>query len=170
MNDTGKISIHGKEYKTVALRINEFRAEHPDYRISTEIITSDESIVVMKATVTNADGFVIATGHAEEVRASSRINKTSALENAETSAVGRALAFYGLAGSEIASADEVANAIQNQNRQSFDSYAKKESGNQADKARAYIDGQSWSEQKKEAMKKNLDDPIFCGNVLNGRVK
>ena len=43
------------------------------------------------------------------------INKTSALENAETSAVGRALAFLGFAGTEIASADEVANAIKQQN-------------------------------------------------------
>ena len=60
----------------------------------------------------------IATGYAEEVRTASKINRTSALENAETSAVGRALAFFGLGGSEIASADEVANAIQQQNNQS----------------------------------------------------
>jgi len=64
--------------------------------------------------ITNADGRVIATGLAEEVRGSTNINKTSALENAETSAVGRALAFFGLGGTEIASADEVANAINQQ--------------------------------------------------------
>jgi hypothetical protein len=70
----------------------------------------------MKATISAAN-MVIATGYAEEVRTASKINRTSALENCETSAVGRALAFFGLAGSEIASADEVANAIQQQNNQ-----------------------------------------------------
>ena len=59
-------------------------------------------------------GNVISTGVAEEVRGSTNINNTSALENCETSAVGRALAFFGLAGSEIASADEVKNAISQQ--------------------------------------------------------
>jgi hypothetical protein len=70
----------------------------------------------MKARISAAN-MVIATGYAEEVRTASKINRTSALENCETSAVGRALAFFGLAGSEIASADEVANAIQQQNNQ-----------------------------------------------------
>jgi hypothetical protein len=68
----------------------------------------------MKATISDEKGRVIATGHAEEVRASSQINKTSALENAETSAIGRALAALGMAGTEFASADEVAQAIKQQ--------------------------------------------------------
>ena len=57
------------------------------------------------------------TGYAEEYRSSSKINRTSAMENAETSAIGRALAACGLAGTEYASADEVANAISQQNEQ-----------------------------------------------------
>jgi hypothetical protein len=73
-------------------------------------------LVIVKATIACA-GQVIATGYAEEVRTASKINRTSALENAETSAVGRALAFFGLGGSEIASADEVANAITQQSSQ-----------------------------------------------------
>lgn len=121
MSDTGKVNIHGKEYLTVAYRVNQLRENHPDYRISTELISADNNIVVMKATIANADGFILATGHAEETRTASKINKTSAMENAETSAVGRALAFFGLAGSEIASADEVATAIQNQNNQNYSS-------------------------------------------------
>ena len=111
---TGKVKIHGKEYKTVALRVAEFRAAHPDYTIQTELIEANDVLVIMKATIL-AGSIVIATGYAEEVRSASKINSTSALENAESSAVGRALAFFGLGGTEIASADEVANAIQQQN-------------------------------------------------------
>jgi hypothetical protein len=113
---TGTVKIHGKEYKTVALRIQEFREKHPDFTIQTELVEANDILVVMKATI-SAGGMVIATGYAEEVRTASKINRTSALENAETSAVGRALAFFGLGGSEIASADEVANAISQQNSQ-----------------------------------------------------
>ena len=113
---TGTVKIHGKEYKTVALRIQEFREKHPDFTIQTELVEANDILVVMKATI-SAAGIVIATGYAEEVRTASKINRTSALENAEPSAVGRALAFFGLGGSEIASADEVANAISQQNNQ-----------------------------------------------------
>jgi hypothetical protein len=113
---TGTVKIHGKEYKTVALRIQEFREKHPDFTIQTELVEANDTLVVMKATISMGPQ-VIATGYAEEVRTASKINRTSALENAETSAVGRALAFFGLGGSEIASADEVANAINQQNNQ-----------------------------------------------------
>jgi len=113
---TGTVKIHGKEYKTVALRIQEFREKHPDFTIQTELVEANDTLVVMKATISMGPQ-VIATGYAEEVRTASKINRTSALENAETSAVGRALAFFGLGGSEIASADEVANAISQQNSQ-----------------------------------------------------
>ena len=104
------INIHGKEYKTVAERINEFRGEHPDWCVTTELVSDDGNLVVVKATIANHER-ILSTGYAEEIRGSSMINKTSALENAETSAVGRALAFFGLGGTEIASADEVASAI-----------------------------------------------------------
>jgi hypothetical protein len=113
---TGTVKIHGKEYKTVALRIQEFREKHPDFTIQTELVEANDTLVVMKSTISMGSQ-VIATGYAEEVRTASKINRTSALENAETSAVGRALAFFGLGGSEIASADEVANAISQQNSQ-----------------------------------------------------
>ena len=113
---TGTVNIHGKEYKTVALRIQEFREKHPGHTILTELVEANDTLVIVKATI-SWEGVVIATGYAEEVRTASNINRTSALENCETSAVGRALAFFGLGGSEIASADEVANAIQQQNNQ-----------------------------------------------------
>jgi 3-deoxy-D-manno-octulosonate 8-phosphate phosphatase KdsC-like HAD superfamily phosphatase len=113
--DNGKVSIHGKEYKTVALRVNEFREKCGlEYGIETDLI-SNADLVVMKATIKHLGGSVVASGYAEEVRGSSNINSTSALENCETSAIGRALAAFGLAGTEYASANEVSEAIIQQN-------------------------------------------------------
>ena len=118
----GIVSIHGKQYQTVSYRVNTFREEHPDWGILTEVISADDERVVVRATIADPDGRMIATGYAEEVRGATNINKTSALENAETSAVGRALAFYGLPGTEIASADEVATAIKQQADQELIEY------------------------------------------------
>lgn len=115
----GIVPIHGKQYKTVAYRVNEFRSQYPDYTVSTELIEANDTLVVMKASISNEQGRLLATGFAEEVRAASKINRTSALENAETSAIGRALAALGLAGTEYASADEVASAIKQQNDGEF---------------------------------------------------
>ena len=84
------ISIHGKDYATVALRLAVLRRNlGARAKIETEIVSIDETTVVCKATV-SINGTVIATGLAEEKRTASRINQTSALENCETSAVGRA--------------------------------------------------------------------------------
>jgi len=115
----GIVPIHGKQYKTVAYRVNEFRTQYPEYTVSTELVEANDTLVVMKASISNEQGRLLATGFAEEVRAASKINRTSALENAETSAIGRALAALGLAGTEYASADEVANAISQQNDGEF---------------------------------------------------
>ena len=112
--DTGIVSIHGKNYRTVALRVNEFRSAYQDWGIHTEVVSVNDQSVVMKAWITDPDGRVRGVGHAEEWRAASKINSTSALENCETSALGRALAAIGLAGTEYASADEVAGAIHQQ--------------------------------------------------------
>ena len=113
--DDGIVMIHNKAYKTVAARINEFRQAHPEFGVHTEILSIDDATVVCRATITDEAGRQISSGIAEESRTSSRINQTSAVENCETSAVGRALAFFGMAGTEIASADEVAGAIAQQN-------------------------------------------------------
>jgi hypothetical protein len=123
--DTGKVNIHGKEYETVASRVNRFREEHKqELSITTEIVDRNDAEVVVRAVISAKDGFVIATGYAEEKRAASQINRTSALENAETSAIGRALANFGIGGTEFASADEVANAIGQQQTGSFKEPAK----------------------------------------------
>jgi hypothetical protein len=110
--NNGKVNIHGREYETVALRVQKFKSAYPNHALTTEVLTRDEDCVVMKASIFNPEGRLIATGHAEEYRKASSINKTSALENAETSAIGRALAAFGLGGTEFATADEVANATE----------------------------------------------------------
>ena len=111
----GIVSIHGKEYATVAYRLALFRADYPKGCIVTKLISDTDGVIVFMATVDDGAD-MLATGYAEEVRGSSNINKTSALENAETSAVGRALAFAGYHSStSIASADEVSVAIARQN-------------------------------------------------------
>ncbi len=110
MPDSGIVNIHGKEYKTVALRVKELHAMKQGLCIETSV-TVNGNLVLAKATIRDSDGRVRSTGHAEEDRTKGQINKTSALENAETSAVGRALAFFGLGGTEIASADELVNAL-----------------------------------------------------------
>jgi hypothetical protein len=106
------VKIHGKDYLTVAERLVQFHQDHPKGSIVSELISNVGGVSVMKATVTFDDRTF--TGHASEKEGSSMINSTSALENAETSSWGRALAAAGYAGSEIASADEVANAIKQQ--------------------------------------------------------
>ena len=110
----GIVNIRGKEYKTVALRVAEFRANFPDHSLITEIVKIDDEQCIIKAFVAK-DGAIIATGHAQEFRKASQINGTSYVENCETSAIGRALACLGIGGTEFASANEVVNAIHQQN-------------------------------------------------------
>lgn len=104
-------------YVTVNERVAKFREKYPDGIIHTEIVKWEDSIVVMKATIYRnpeefKQGIFTAVGHAYEKEGSNFINKGSALENAETSAVGRALAFLGIEIKKaIASREEVENAM-----------------------------------------------------------
>jgi hypothetical protein len=105
------IKIHNNDYATVALRIGILRRNlGTTATISTNIIFHDDKKVIVRSEVF-IDNKLVSTGLAEELRAASRINQTSALENAETSAVGRALAMLGLTNDKIASAEEVSGAI-----------------------------------------------------------
>jgi hypothetical protein len=107
--------IKGKEYAEVNQRIKAFRMVYPNGSITTDIIALENGIVTIKAIIANEEGAIIATGYAQEKETSSYINKTSYIENCETSAVGRALGFCGFGiDTSVASADEVANAIHNQ--------------------------------------------------------
>lgn len=112
-----RLNIKGKQYSQVATRVEVFRRHFGlDYSLTTEVLESgDPAIIRIRATIATTEGVVIATGLAEEDRRQGMVNKTSALENAETSAIGRALAAFGLHGGEYASAGEVQTAIANQN-------------------------------------------------------
>lgn len=116
-NETIKTTdIKGKEYAEVNQRIKAFRSVYPNGSIITEIIQNLDGVCICRAEVRNEDGDVIATGTAYEKENSTFINKTSYIENCETSAVGRALGMAGFGiDTSVASAEEVANAIENQN-------------------------------------------------------
>jgi hypothetical protein len=110
-------NIRGKQYVEVNERIKFFRQEdqYKNWGIHTEFPVLDSDQALCKCTITNTDGVVVAQGHAHEEKSSSNINKTSYVENCETSAVGRALAMLGIGiDTSIASANEVEDAIAKQ--------------------------------------------------------
>lgn len=121
-NETIKTTdIKGKAYAEVNQRIKAFRMVYPNGTIHTEMLSNNDGICVFKASVyANGDPTVnslLGTGHAYENETSSFINKTSYIENCETSAVGRALAMAGFGiDTSIASAEEVNNAINQQSK------------------------------------------------------
>lgn len=125
MNKLKTISIKGKPYVTVAERIKEFHNLYSNGRITTEIIASDENTVTMKATVTpdvkNFDRIFTGFSHEDKRNTMSMVNKTSHIENAETSCVGRALGLLNIGVLDsIASADEVTKAINAEKRMAGD--------------------------------------------------
>jgi len=167
------VNIKGKEYVMVNERIKEFRKNHQEYTLRSEIIELTPEYVIIKATIewqTDGNTFVYATGHAMEEKAGSFINKTSYVENCETSAWGRALGNFGIGiDASIASADEVGNAIKNQKtdmqqvqeeiewdkdkaRKSYDEYLLMLTTPQETETRA-----QWEEWKKDARKAAKDD-------------
>ena len=108
------IDIKGKEYVTVNERIRAFRELYEDGKILTSIYELTDKRVIFRAEIYVNDK-LIANGTAYEDYGSTFINKTSFIENAETSAIGRALGIAGIGvDTSIASFEEVANAILNQ--------------------------------------------------------
>ena len=115
------IDVKGKDYVEVNERIKAFRKLYPTGSIQTEMISNVDGVCIFKAIVGyyNNDATilkVLGTGTAYEKENSTFINKTSYIENCETSAVGRALGMCGIGiNTSVASYEEVANAIKNQN-------------------------------------------------------
>lgn len=116
MTDVGR----GKEYAEVPQRVKAFRMLYPNGSLTSEIISLENGVVIIKATACDENGNVLGTGHAYEKEGNGFINKTSYIENCETSAWGRALAACGIIGGNddtagsIASAEEVLNAKKQQ--------------------------------------------------------
>jgi hypothetical protein len=110
--------IKNKDYVMVNERIKAFRtmSQYADYQLVTKIVQCDDEVCVMEAQVVDSRGIIIANGHARETRESSFINKTSHVENCETSAWGRALGNLGIGiDDSVATAEEVEMAIELQN-------------------------------------------------------
>lgn len=104
----GVMQRGGKQYTEVAKRVEAFRLTFGgEYGIDTDVIHNDGKTVIVKAVIIDKDGWVVGSGLAEEIRGSSNITKTSAVEVCETSAIGRALASLGLHGGQYASANEM---------------------------------------------------------------
>ena len=114
-NKLKTVNIKGKDYVMVNERIKELKRLYPDYSIVTEIEHLEDKMCVIKATILDAEGNPKATGHAYEREGSTPINRTSFIENAETSAVGRAIGFMNIGiDTSICSAEELAIAISQQ--------------------------------------------------------
>lgn len=112
-------AIQGKDYAEVNQRIKAFRMVYPTGTISTKMLSNENGVCIFTAAVGyyNDDGDLVGlgTGTAYEKENSTFINKTSYIENCETSAVGRALGMCGFGiDTSVASAEEVQNAIANQ--------------------------------------------------------
>ena len=124
-----------KIYETVAERVQKFRDACPvseGWGLTTQINFPDGNLVLAIAQMVNPNGSTVATGTAEEVRNASYINKTSAVENAETSAIGRCLFAAGFGGGEFCSADELLTALKRQEQLKGEELKAIESGSAGD--------------------------------------
>lgn len=132
--------VKGKQYAEVNQRIKAFRMLYPEGTIETEIVSIDNGICIMKANIykniymcqedenqiIKIEKMLLGTGTAYEKENSTFINKTSYIENCETSAVGRALAMCGFGiDTSIASKEEVENAIEQQEQEKKEQETKK---------------------------------------------
>lgn len=143
------MKIKGKSYVLVNERIIAFRkvADYKGYRLQTELLHLDENACVVRASILNTEGVVVAQGMAQEDRTSSMINKTSYVENCETSAVGRALGFLGIGVDDsIATAEEVDMAVAKQESTDTDVFPK---------ALEWVKGGKNKPERKERLDKTL---------------
>lgn len=115
------IEVKGKMYMEVPQRIKAFRMLYPQGFIRNELLSNENGVCIFKSTVgfyaEDGKEHILGVGTAYEKENSSFINKTSYIENCETSACGRALGMAGFGiDVSVASAEEVQNAIINQTR------------------------------------------------------
>lgn len=132
--------IKGKDYADVSQRITAFRKLYPEGYIRTTLVSCSGGVVVIHAEAghydENGEPRLLGTGYAYEKENSTYINKTSYIENCETSAVGRALGMVGIGiDTSVASADEVRRAISQQEAMEKKAPAKKPAPRKKEEAR-----------------------------------
>nr|BAR33118.1 hypothetical protein [uncultured Mediterranean phage uvMED] len=166
MEHMNKMGIHGKDYTMVAQRVEAFRKfAGTDWSITSEILEDNGNRVLMRATITDRNGFIVSDGLAEEIRGHG-VNKTSAIENAQTSAWGRALAALGLHGGKMASVDEItiaknkekiidAQAVDLDKEKEHDDAVRAERNETTDKP-SDRDLRIWADRMKEALEKAIE--------------
>ena len=159
------IDLKNKAYVLVPERVKAFRKLFPEGFITTDIISLENGVCVMKSEVGYYNGekrIVLGTGMAYEKEANGFVNKTSFIENCETSSVGRALGFLalGIDGGGICSAEELVNAVNNQNPQP------KRSISQAEKAehKETLDLSEIRKRLDEAIKARTKDMSRDGKI------
>jgi len=147
-------NIKGKQYVEVNERIKYFRTakEYNGWTLTSELISLETDSCVVRAEIRNADGNLVATGFAQEDRTSSHINKTSYVENCETSAWGRALANLGIGiDTSIASSNEVSMAIAKQDMKTEPAAEQQQEEDTFQKAVEYIKGATDKQKAHDAV-------------------
>ena len=148
------MDIKGKNYAEVNQRIKAFRQVYPLGTITTDIEKLEDGVVVMKTSVTDNDGIILGTGYAYEKEGSTFINKTSYIENCETSAVGRALGMCGFGiETSVCSYEELQNALNNQKKEPEE--PKELSGKKATEQQIIMINDLYSEEQINKMLANL---------------
>ncbi len=114
--ETGKVEKKG--YAEVHQRIRAFRMVYPRGAILTNMLSNENGVCIFNAVIHDEKGFVLASATAQEnIKSNSFINQYNAIENCETSAVGRALGFAGFGvDTSLASAEEVQISIKKQEK------------------------------------------------------
>lgn len=172
-NETIKTtSIQGKEYAEVNQRIKAFRSVCPEGFIRTFLTTCENGICIFRAEVgfrENDHDHVLGTGYAQEKEGANFINKTSYIENCETSAVGRALGMAGFGiDTLVASVEEVQNAIANQGEKKDD---RKASPKQVEFLKSKYEGDNLKKLLKSLEIETLEDiSMSKASDLIGKIK
>lgn len=164
------IDIKGRKYATVDSRVEFFREKFPAWSLETEypVLDLDKGVCVCRAVVKDENGKVVADGYAHEWQSKpgSMVNKTSYIENAQTSAVGRALGFIGIGinGMGIATAEEVKTAIDHQENNDFAPIEE-----QVGDSIPYAHPDDWvTVNAFEGMMQRCNDLTEISNILNGQ--
>lgn len=158
-----------EEYETVETRIDKFWAAHPNGRILTDIAYQDEKRVMFRAEVykDEKDERPASTGYAEETKGASPVNRTSHVENCETSAIGRALANLNFAAKGKRPSREEMSKVANSEPPDIDGYVLPLTDSQIKKAKKMVTdaGLDWEEIQAECEVKNLDTAVKVSNHI-----